>query len=199
MRSSGARNDAPGFGQTIPAVSKEFCWTNAQRNSMIRMIRGIGIPTSQRRMGIRRSFQVRSSNRLATNFRAPCPIAESAAFGRGETCAERTDQERGRKPEGELRCRLAGSICVGFCLVNDLVDALVGFGLAETSSRSDDLGNVFAVCRFEIASVTEAALEHPHEFTARVGRVTGVWRRRCIRSQKRIDVAVHWSGLACGG
>jgi hypothetical protein len=33
-------------------VSKAFCSTGAQRNSMIRMIRGIGIPTSQRRMGM---------------------------------------------------------------------------------------------------------------------------------------------------
>jgi hypothetical protein len=52
MRSSGARNDAPGFGQKTAAVSKGSCSTSAQRNSRIRMIRGIGIPTSHSRIGM---------------------------------------------------------------------------------------------------------------------------------------------------
>src|SRR6267378_8096545 len=61
------------------------------RSSRIRMIRGIGIPTSQRRIGMGCSFR---GYKLAAGLAAPCTVAKASAFGRGEACAERTDQQR---------------------------------------------------------------------------------------------------------
>src|SRR4051794_13290109 len=79
-----------------------------QRNSRIRRISGIGIPTSHRRIGMACSFRLLEST--AVSFVAPRSVPETATLGSGERGGECADEQRCREPERQLRGRLAGFI-----------------------------------------------------------------------------------------
>jgi hypothetical protein len=122
------------------------------------MIRGMGIPISQSRMGMCVT-SVRVYCELADGLAAPGAVAKTSAFSRGQTGTERADQEGCRQPESQLCRRLACRFDIRFGLGYDLVDALVGIGLTEAGSCGDDLCDIFAVGGLEVGSVAEAAGE----------------------------------------
>src|SRR5882757_3067702 len=82
---------------------------------------------------------------------APGAVTQTAAFGGRERCRERTDDQRSRQPERELGGVFARLVEVGFDLVGDFGDALLGFGLREPGPRGHQLGDIGAIRRGEIA------------------------------------------------
>ena len=96
-----------------PRAAGIFMIVDDYRSSKIRMISGIGIPSSQRRMGMSFPFLVEISSDLA----APRAVAKAAAFGGGEAGAEGAEQQRGRQPERELHGGLAGGVDIGLAWV----------------------------------------------------------------------------------
>ena len=113
---------------------------SVQRNNSIRMMCGIRIPTSQSRIGMCFPFSCpRHRLRLSATRPGPGTVAETAALGSSEACAEGSDQERGRETERKLRRRLSGRIEIGLGLRYNYVDAPVGIGLTETGACGKDL------------------------------------------------------------
>jgi hypothetical protein len=125
-----------------------------QRNSKIRMMSGIGIPTSQSRIGMVLSSVTVQSGLSGVSV-GPRSVAKSAAFHGSEGRRERSDEERKRQPDRRLHRRLASAVQVGLRLGHDIVDALFGVGLAEARARGYDFGNVCPVGRIDIVSGAE--------------------------------------------
>src|ERR1035437_2933377 len=115
------------------------------------MIRGIGMPTNQRRMGMSFSFQ--ALRELSGRSATPCAVAEAATFCRGEAGAKRSNEQRCGQPERKLSGCLAGRIHIGLRLCHDVIDALIGVRLAKAGSRSDHLGNILPVGWLQIATI----------------------------------------------
>src|SRR5581483_10971646 len=110
---------------------------------MIRMISGIGIPSSQSRIGIsdllfRVALDGSDGCCLADRHLAPCAVTSAATLQRGERRAERADEERKRQPDSGMHCGLSGlfQICLG--LIDHVVDALFGIRLAQSGSRGNE-------------------------------------------------------------
>ena len=101
------------------------------------MISGIGIPSSQSRIGMIVSFQ------LSAAF--PGAVAKAAAFSGCKTCAERAKKKRGCDPERKADGGFPRSVRVGLDLRDDIVHAFFCIRLTETGARSNDLGSVFPV------------------------------------------------------
>src|SRR5689334_9363687 len=112
---------------------------------MIRMIKGIGIPINQSKIGIAVS--------PLSLPRVPGPVAQSAAFGGRQTGAERSQQHGCSEPECESCRSLARSVGVGLRLCHHVVDALFGIGLAHACSSGNDLGNVVAIWPFQLSAI----------------------------------------------
>src|ERR1035437_6528304 len=132
------------------------------RPNKIRMIRGIGMPTNQRRMGMWFSFQ--ALRELSGRSATPCAVAEAAAFGRGEAGAKRSNEQRRGQPERKLSGCFAGRIHISLRLCHDIIDALVGVCLAEAGSRSDYFRNICPVGRLQIAAIAQAGGKHANQF-----------------------------------
>ena len=87
-------------------------------------------------MGMGCSFRgYKSTDRLAV----PGTVTKASAFGSGEACAKRTDQQRRRQPKRQLRGCLPGGVEIALGLRYDLIDALLGIGLAKAGSCGHNL------------------------------------------------------------
>ena len=116
------------------------------------MMIGIGIPISHNRIGIAVLLSVQGLRVAA--------VAQLTAFDRRKARREGADQHCSRQPKRELRGCTARLVEIRLGLCDHVIDSLLGIGLAQARPRGNQLGNIGAVGRCEIATVTEALEQH---------------------------------------
>jgi hypothetical protein len=114
---------------------------------------------------------------LADGLSTPSTVAKTAAFGRSQAGAERTDQKGCRQPERQLCRCLSCRVDIGFGLGYDLVDSLISIRLAETGFAGDNLYDILAVGRLEIESCAQVVGKQAGKFGSGIGAICGVSSR----------------------
>ncbi len=125
------------------------------------MINGIGIPSSQSKMGMFLSLS------RATR---PCSVSKPTAFGRSQASRKSPDQQRCREPKGKLHCSLASSIGSGLGIIDDFGNALVSVGFAQTGASGHDFIDVSAIGRLQLTG-SEVRGHYAGQFAARISTV----------------------------
>src|ERR1700728_2745119 len=134
-----------------------------------RMMIGIGMPKSQSRIGMSLSPSKGSGNEHAI---VPGAVAKLSTLDGGETGGERAEQESGGGPERQCREPAAQVIGRRLCLVDDLIDALLGVRLGQAVARCHDLGKIGPIRRSEVAVLADARPPQSRHLGAR-----GAWIR----------------------
>src|SRR4029453_5726676 len=137
------------------------------------MMIGIGMPSSQSRIGMTQSpfFSLpRPRNEAAI---VPGSVAELTTLDSSEARRERAEEQSGGHPEGELCGALASAIGSSLRLHNDIVHTFLGVGLAQAGLRGNDASNVGSVGSGKVAVGPEAGGPQSQHLSARRVAVSG--------------------------
>ena len=140
---------------------------------MIRMMSGIGIPSSQRRIGIVLSFLqlfASRSNCASTNGVSPCTVSDAAAFPGCRGCRKGADEERQRKPDGCMHRDLTGFVEICLRLRDDVIDALLRVGLAQAGMGRYRFCEIVTINPVDVAVSAETRRQKAGEFAAGIGQ-----------------------------
>ena len=122
------------------------------------------------------------------------PIAQAAAFDRGQRGGERSRQHRGREPQREFRSGFACFIRRLFRLCGYFRDTALGFGLWQSRAGGNNLCQIGAVGRGPLGAGLEAAAKDAARFGARQVDIARGWPRP-LRAEELVDIGLNQRAL----